>query len=247
MLAEEDKRHKITEIGWWYAGLRKHITFWYLQAFSRLQFTRLLEEAKCHYKYFGDNQTDKQSVMTHFELCGISQESQTQNSKLGDFSTFCSYYSQGSKKINYFPNKLCSTSFCFISIISKSLKETVLDRHPLRGHGGALFAEFYLFQKSNCGCFLSFNTAKYIGCPQGIPGNEIKHPNIVTGDQHYIHYAMDIYMKHKLSQSLWRQYLSLAIAAFHTSKHPCSLHSWSQTCLVSKSCHWNMNSLFYCL
>lgn len=46
---------------------------------------------------------------------------------------------------------------------------------------------------------VSFNTAKYIGCPQGIPGNETKHPNIVTGDQHYIHYAMDIYMKHKLA------------------------------------------------
>lgn len=28
------------------------------------QFTRLLAESKYHYKYFGDNQTDKQSVVT---------------------------------------------------------------------------------------------------------------------------------------------------------------------------------------
>lgn len=153
MLSEEDKGHKIAEIGWWYVGLRQHITFWDLKALSRLQFAKLLEEAKYHYKYFGDNQTDKQSVMTHFKLCSKSQESQTQNSELGVFSTFCSYYrcSQGSKN-HSFPNKLvkntgfCSISFCFFSSFSKSLGEIVLVRYLWIAVVGPYLLSFICFR-----------------------------------------------------------------------------------------------------
>lgn len=64
MLAKEYKGSKIALIEWWYVGLRQYITFPDLKDVSRLQSTRLPEESKYHYKYFGDNQTDKQSVMT---------------------------------------------------------------------------------------------------------------------------------------------------------------------------------------
>lgn len=71
------------------------------KAHSGLQFIKFVEEAKYYYKYFGDTQTVKHSVVTHFKLCSNSQESQTQNSELGVFCTYCSYYrwSQGQKVI----------------------------------------------------------------------------------------------------------------------------------------------------
>lgn len=161
----------------------------------RLQFAKLLEEAKYHYKYFGDNQTDKQSVMTHFKLCSNSQEIQTQNSELGVFSTFCSYYrcSQGSKN-HSFPNKLvnntgvCSISFHFVSSFSKSLEETVLVRHPLNSCDGTLSAELYVFQINN-----------YVSFPLPQQKMQVVYkafldmtPNLFLepGDRYYIRYAM---------------------------------------------------------
>lgn len=174
----------------------------------RLQFAKLLEEAKYHYKYFGDNQTDKQSVMTHFKLCSNSQEIQTQNSELGVFSTFCSYYrcSQGSKN-HSFPNKLvnntgvCSISFHFVSSFSKSLEETVLVRHPLNSCDGTLSAELYVFQINNYGCFLSFTTAEDAGCLQGIPGYDTKPLPWARRPVLYLLCHDSLYIKYKLSQS----------------------------------------------
>ena len=151
MLAEEDKGHKIPEIGWWYVRIIQHITLWDLKALSRLQFRRILEKVKYHCKYFGYNQIDKKSVMTYFNLCSNSQESQTQNSELQVFSTLYSYsrWSQGSKN-HSIPNKFvtnteyCSISFCFVSTLSKIRKETVLGRNCLRSCDGTSSAEFCL-------------------------------------------------------------------------------------------------------
>lgn len=83
---------------------------------------------------------------------------------------------------------------------------------------------------------VSFNTAKDIGCPQGIPGNDTKHPPCRRWPALYL-----LCHGYICEAQAFPELMHPVPLSFDTSlslfKNPCSLHSWSQTYWVSNSCH----------
>lgn len=178
-----------------------------LKVHSGLRFTKLLEEAKWHYRYFGDNQTVKHSVVTHFKLCSNSQEAKHRIQNLGS-SVPIAVITDGIKvKKSFFPERTCEQHrnlFNFILFCFSSRKEPWGNcpcQQPSQWLWWDLPAEFYLFRINSYGCFLSFGTAKGVGWPWGLPGNNTKTPPRPRLPISYLLHHDSLYMEYMRFQS----------------------------------------------
>lgn len=176
MLAEEYKGSKITVIEWWYVGLRQHITFPDLKDLSRLQFTRLLEESKYHYKYFGDNQTDKQSVVTILNYVETLRRDKHRIQNLRSPTPFA-VITAGVKgqKNNSFFSKLVNNTYTQFHFVLFHILQRIWKKLFLSGTSKCLWCNLICWDKHPWTFpVICFTTVKDVGCLQGVPENDAK-------------------------------------------------------------------------